>query len=733
MDRGKRSEPAELLAVLIIGLLLKFFAGRSSLTENGILLPGYDEFYHMRRIIYTANHFPNTLWFDSYLNFPYGLDITWPPLFDQISAAFSLALGGRSYGGMEMAAATVPMIIGLIAIAAIYYLVRELFDSKVALMAGFMTAIAPYYLIYTMLGATDHHCLEVLLQLLSLLFIVMAFSRREKRYPFAALAGVMMAAMAYCWQGADIYLGMFLIYAFFKITLDLKNGSSSRENVTTLLAAFGVALILVLPSWSASWMYASFLGLATILAGLAIMHAFSLLVAERRFPWTVFPVGLIVLFILIGLLSTIGGGLFEFGAIMHHGINFVIGGEMIGKISEAEPLIYDAQTLSDVAYSGLGLNLLLSLSGAAAIIAYIRRSNEKKRPGLLLLLIWAAYSLFITFGQNRFLYLSTISMGVLISVLFFWVLDLLNRKMAERGKSTPRILVVLLLLLIVPTLQDTITFAQNTPPDVAGDWYQSLAWLKENSNTTSFYDNPSQNGEYSVMSWWDYGNWILLLANRPVVANNFQAGLEAAAQFYLSESEDDAANVLDKRGCKYVFVDFDLVYRKLEALTTWANKDIHNYMKMELEGSRIMATPQPRLLNTTLANLYFYDCEGMGRFRLIYESPTFLGDSPAKSKVKIFEYVPGALIRVRTNPGYRVGALLNMTSNQGRSFIYVNEAVPKGDTFDMRVSYSTENRYEVHAVNPYLIFAGNEAGVKRRSLNVSENDILQGRVIEVSL
>jgi len=94
--------------------------------------------------------------------------------------------------------------------------------------------------------------------------------------------------------------------------------------------------------------------------------------------------------------------------------------------------------------------------------------------------------------------------------------------------------------------------------------------------------------------------------------------------------------------------------------------------------------------------------------------------------------VPGALIRVKTGPGQRVGALLNMTSNQGRAFTYVNEASQNGDAFEMRVPYSTESRYETHAVNPYLIFAGNETGVRTQSLNVSERDVLGGRTIEIA-
>jgi len=734
MDRGKRSEPTELLGIVLFGLLLRLFAGRDSLTENGILLPGYDEYYHMRRILYTVNNFPHTLWFDSYLNYPHGLNITWPPLFDLVSAALSLALGQHTQGGVEMVSSFVPVIIGIMAIVVVYFLVKELFDSKVALLAGFMTALAPYYLLYTMFAATDHHCLEVLLQLCSLLFIAMALTRSDKMYIFAALAGITMAALAYTWQGADVYLGIFLVFAAVKMTVDLKNGTSSRKTAVTLLAAYGLALILVLPFWSAVWLSPSFLGLAGMIVALSIMLALSYLLAKRKAPWQAFPLGVLILALVFAIFSQPLGELFGLGPLIQSGFGYLWGGEMIGKIGEAEPLVYDAETFYAVVFSGLGLNLLFSLAGIAASMIYIRRAEGGKRQGQLLLLVWAIFALLLTLGQSRFLYLSTIAMGVLISILFFQALHLVEKFMDDRKQKAPKgLALILFLILILPTMADTISFAQSTPPAVAGDWDQSLVWLKDNSNATSFYDRPENVPEYSVMSWWDYGNWILYLAKRPVVANNFQTGWEDAARFYLSESEEKATAVLDARGSKYILTDYNLIYGKLPALTTWARENLYSYIKFEDYGSEVAAIPTQRLFNTTLARLYFFDGAGTGHFRLIYESATFMGDRPPKSKVKIFEYVPGALIRIKTGPEQRVGALLNMTSNQGRAFSYVNEAIPKDDALEIRVPYSTERRYETHAQSPYLIFSGSEAGVKTQNLDVSEHDVLEGKTIEVTL
>ena len=116
--------------------------------------------------------------------------------------------------------------------------------------------------------------------------------------------------------------------------------------------------------------------------------------------------------------------------MIQYGLDYIWGGGMIGKITEAEPLVYNAETFYEVVFSPLGLNLLFSLAGIAAAIVYIRRSDRKKRDGQLLLLVWAIYTIILTFGQARFLYVSMIAMGVLISIFFFLAMELVDKKLA---------------------------------------------------------------------------------------------------------------------------------------------------------------------------------------------------------------------------------------------------------------------------------------------------------------
>jgi oligosaccharyl transferase (archaeosortase A-associated) len=725
MSRKERLEIGKLMALLLFGLLLRLIAGRQSLINEGIMMSGYDEYYHMRRILYTVNHFPDTLWFDSYLDYPHGMNLTWPPFFDQLSAALALALGQHNQPGVETVAAFLPVVLGGAAVVVVYYMIREVFDRNTALLAAFMTAIAPYHILKTMIGATDHHCLEVLLLLASLLFMLLAFSRHSQGQIFAAASGVMMAGLEYTWSGALIYLGIFLAYAAVQIIVDQISGTSSKENMVKLLIAFGVALIIMLPFWNAPWLFISFFGIVVMIVAILIMFAVSYLMAKQGDHWIAFPLTIIALIFIPLLISKFLGNLFNLNALIQFSYNYLFGGGMVGKIAEAEPLFSISLGWD------LILNLLFSLSGLAAFAIYIARANVERRSCHLLLFTWITLSIILTIGEIRFLYLSTIGMGIMIAFLYFWIRNIIQKHRSRISREYAKPLAVaLLIILILPTAIEAISVTHSVPA-IAGDWYESLRWLSENSNSTSFYDCPEKSPEYSVMNWWDYGNWVIYEARRPVVANNFQAGITDSAKFYLSENEETSTAVLDARRSRYIIVDYDMIYSKLSAIAIWANESLSSYLVAVDQGSSFVVLPTSRFVNTTLARLYLLNGAGMGHFRLIYESSTYMRATPPKSKVKIFEYVPGALIRVTDGQGQRVGALLNIVTNQGKAFEYVNEGSLKDGKYEIRVPYSTESTYGTHATGQYEIFSENEGDVKIQNINVSEQDIYDGKIIYV--
>jgi dolichyl-phosphooligosaccharide-protein glycotransferase len=471
--------------------------------------------------------------------------------------------------------------------------------------------------------------------------------------------------------------------------------------------------------------------MAAIIASVAIAR----LLGGRKIHWATFPITVVVLGSAFVLLSqTISGlGIFaKVHTLISAGIEELFGGGMIGKISEAEPLFARPEILfSSSILSNLGWNLVLSVIGLALLISYLWHSwqDTEKRESKLLFLVFAVYTIILTVVQIRFLYISSITMGILISILFFRVENYASQKAAGLGQL-PRLSIIALLFifLVLPTTLEAIGITDSTP-EIAGDWYNTMNWLEKNSNTTSWYDNPNKTPEYSVLSWSDYGNWVLYQAKRPVVVNNFQKGVEDASKFYLSEDEKTATDVLDARRTKYVITDYDMLYGKLPAIATVENRDTSEYQSTQDLGNYIAVEPTKKLYQTTLALLHFIDGSSLGHFRLIYESHKIVGQNPLTSRLKIFEYVPGALIRVSNAPGKKIVPLLNMTSNQDRKFLYVNEG-----TSEVRVPYSTEKRYDTYAVTPYLVVSGNNStNIKKQDIDVTEDDVLHGKVLEVTM
>jgi dolichyl-diphosphooligosaccharide--protein glycosyltransferase len=293
---------------------------------------------------------------------------------------------------------------------------------------------------------------------------------------------------------------------------------------------------------------------------------------------------------------------------------------------------------------------------------------------------------------------------------------------------------------------------------------------------------------YGVLSWWDYGHMIQYFAKRPSVANPFQQGINFAAPFFTTGSEDDAVQILEQTNTKYIITDVEMVSGKFWAMATWNNTAIgsepyhrtyffedsdapNSYLRFSLfedpyyqsmtsrlhtfdgshaepdliryieyteqDGFRIVtggdtlpfAEAQERVTafnekssrNTgaTLANHDFTTpvttLEALKHFRLIYESPTRVTPEQMLDMryVKIFEYVPGAVI-------YGDGMLeIPLVTNTGRMFTYRQQS--EGGVFI--VPYATDATGEVTARGPYTNI------VTKETYTVTNEQVLGGLIV----
>jgi asparagine N-glycosylation enzyme membrane subunit Stt3 len=153
-------------------------------------------------------------------------------------------------------------------------------------------------------------------------------------------------------------------------------------------------------------------------------------------------------------------------------------------------------------------------------------------------------------------------------------------------------------------------------------WYSSLEWLKDNSpepfGTPDFYyeqyETPFHYPEsaYGIMSWWDYGYWIMYISHR--IPNCHPGGGNRAqvASFFVAQDENSADKIMNKLGSKYVIIDYLMPTTKFYAMPEWAGKDADDFFEIyyvpdeegKLQPARLF---YPAYYSSILARLYNFD------------------------------------------------------------------------------------------------------------------------------
>ena len=293
-----------------------------------------------------------------------------------------------------------------------------------------------------------------------------------------------------------------------------------------------------------------------------------------------------------------------------------------------------------------------------------------------------------------------------------------------------------ILFLVVPNLSMSYELSKY-PPKPSDDWYDSLVWLKDNTPEPKYNTTEMKNElQYGIMTWWDYGNWILYISKRPVVANNFQIGGDEAARFFVAQDEAFANTIMDKRNARYVIVDHRMGLNKFRqgdqlilkgtffAVASFADKNIEMYLDQN-------NLPNRNFSETMYARMHVFDGNGLKNYRMIYESEDTNYDLFEKltKNIKIFEYVKGAKITGYASPNDTAYISGRIITNQERVFEYKQEArVDENGYFEFTVPYSGDSPYGTRSLEGYELKYGNNA----IPINVSEIDVMNGSVIKAN-
>ena len=266
---------------------------------------------------------------------------------------------------------------------------------------------------------------------------------------------------------------------------------------------------------------------------------------------------------------------------------------------------------------------LILMAGGALVMIYKNLRDE--HPHQIFALVWSLIMLFSTWQHIRYEYYLAVNVALLSAVCVSFTFEygwadirLLatgissktedpgyskgEKEEPQKGKkqkktqkkspetSQPNYINIALVILVVGLgILFAYTSASLSYANAAGDnirmnpdWRESLDWMGNNTpetgvNYTTIY-NPQTfqypPEAYGVMSWWDYGHMITYIAKRIPNANPFQQGVvgpAGSANFFMSISEDEGNQVLDRAKTRYIITDIEMDTGKFWAMATWYN------------------------------------------------------------------------------------------------------------------------------------------------------------------
>ncbi|MFB6197669.1 MAG: STT3 domain-containing protein, partial [Halobacteriaceae archaeon] len=176
-----------LLLVVVVMFALRMQSYTNFIRNGEVYFSGNDAWYHFREVMYTVKHWPRTIPFDPWTNFPYGTFVgQFGTLYDQIVATVALIIGLGS-PSQELIAKTllvVPAVAGAFAAIPVYFLGKHLSGRIAGLFSAIVLMLLPgTFLSRTLVGVADHNAVEPLMMALSIFGLIVALQKAEATMP----------------------------------------------------------------------------------------------------------------------------------------------------------------------------------------------------------------------------------------------------------------------------------------------------------------------------------------------------------------------------------------------------------------------------------------------------------------------------------------------------------------------------------------------------------------------
>ncbi|VAX21720.1 hypothetical protein MNBD_NITROSPINAE03-1891, partial [hydrothermal vent metagenome] len=702
--------------LIVVGVAIRASNYSEVFADGKIIFPGFDPYYHMRRIFQTIHDFPFVPYFDSSMNYPHGASVIWPPLFDW-SMAFINILAGHGVGAtasIETVAAFLIPVLGACIAAPVYLLVREIFEEKTAYLSAGLSVLIPQHIWYSRLGYVDHHVAVTLIQVTMFFIFIRAYKTFAHTGAPADLPGltinhfwlITFATLSIVigfitWNGYIYYVALLDLFLLIVLIID---GNKRGSKIPALC-----------------WM-------THIPAGLLMLPFIYTIVSYTHKPFTTitfsyFHACSVLAFGTLGLLFHLyqlplsgAGRRLRNGAVIVVSAGFLVLAGMqsdsfiegfewlftsepfMATVNESKPILMDSQGKLDFLFARFWLTYFFFLT--PVILALLLYKGAKTRFAdrkIIFLIVWAGAMFLTTLKQRRFGETFAPAEAILIAWFLIevhrWIVHFLTARNADGYKAaiaSGSLLAMLTFFAFTPGFnviyespKSLIKSWTNQRDDYVPQIYRQLSLFKEKLK-------PGEAGSFGVLSPWPLGHHILYVTGAPVVSNNFGAhiGYESYrdwALFFLSDDEEKALDILRERNIRYVIASYNL--DDIGAAIIYRGERMEDYVsKRYLPDGSISTVLKPNLLKTIFVRMtrfigsesqlpnakgYVLKITALNHFRLVQDSI----EDDKREYLKIYEFVPGAILSISGPPLAKLTIEYKYRSMAGRDRVYKKTVV----------------------------------------------------------
>jgi asparagine N-glycosylation enzyme membrane subunit Stt3 len=491
----------------------------------GFYLSEFDPYWHYRTAKYIAEHGINAFltWVDKMSWVPEGRNAA-----GSTPVGLPLALDGFYYFvkflGLDVDMLTLailfPPISSIFAVVAVFLLGKEIANDEVGALSSILIAFSGSLIDRTHLGFFKHETIGIPLIAFSLYFFIKGVKEENKKWSFlfSILAGLSLGYLSISWTG---YLFATGLIALLTVMISLFSNTDLDKLLLVSSTTFGLYLSIA-AMFPRSRSEILSLNLALIVLSLVFvvlkkeidkLQTLRLkLLVSLGFFFSVILLALVGVH--LGILSSLYG---KIAAI----INPLIRSQEAIVESVAEHKVSSWYTIFNdnglalflfafsivVAFSDLSsVNNIFVLSSGLASLYFSTLMVRLELIFSPFSSVFSAYGAYLLISKAQ-------SSEVLKSFE-----KRLKRAFERPWWISPIVIMLLVTSLLAPSIvlgyahaggPVTISSASLPYAYEFPDWFQALAWLRENTPPGSV-----------VMAWWDYGYWITTLGGRPTIIDN---------------------------------------------------------------------------------------------------------------------------------------------------------------------------------------------------------------------